>query len=79
MWGVFIVGYIAVAGLISFFWEENQNYYRAYWWEDWRGFLLVVGWIIVLPCASIFAIGRFIAYFFQCLFDRCKSQRKRRH
>lgn len=31
MWGVFIVGYIAIAGLISFFWEENQNYYQAYW------------------------------------------------
>lgn len=43
MWGVFIVGYIAIAGLISFFWEENQNYYQAYWWEDLRGFLFVVG------------------------------------
>lgn len=78
MWGILIVGYIAIAGLISFFWEENQSYYRAYWWEDLRGLLLVVGWIIVLPCVGIFTIGRLVAYLFQCLLDRCKFRRRRR-
>lgn len=78
MWVIlFCVGYIIISGLISFFWEEHQNYYRAHWWEDLSGFLLVVGWIIVLPLVGIFAIGRLIAYFFQCLFDRCKPRRRR--
>lgn len=73
-----LIEYIAVAGLISFFWEEHQNYYRAHWWEDLSGFLLVVGWIIILPLVGIFTIGRLIAYFFQCLLDRTRLKRRRR-
>lgn len=73
-----LIGYVAVAGLISFFWEEHQNYYRAHWWEDLGGFFLVLGWAVVLPLVGMFAVGRLIAYFFQYLFDKHKIRKRRR-